>query len=70
MIRQVKAFLQDVVFLQEVFMEADISILISSAKDGKLQHAHFFNGGMLRGELLLLTAYRIAEVCTYKIKKF
>ena len=53
---------QDIVFLQEVFMEADVSILVSAAKDGKLANAHFFQGGMLHGELLLLTAYPIAEV--------
>ena len=48
-------------------MEADVSLLIGAAKDGKLQHAHFFNGGMLHGELLLLTAYAIAEVCGPKL---
>ena len=53
---------QDIVFLQEVFMEADVSILVSAAKDGKLANAHFFQGGMLHGELLLLTVYPIAEV--------
>ena len=56
------AAVQDVVFLQEVFMEADVSSLIGAAKDGKLKFAHFFNTGMLHGELLLVTAYPIAEV--------
>ena len=54
--------MQDVVLLQEVFIEADAARLISAAKDGKLKHAHFYNAGMLRGELLLITAYPIVEV--------
>lgn len=59
---QVTAAVQDIVFLQEVFMEADVSRLIGAAKDGKLKHSHFYNAGMLHGELLLVTAYPIAEV--------
>lgn len=56
------AAVQDVVLLQEVFMEADAARLISAARGGKLKHAHFYNAGMLRGELLLITAYPIVEV--------
>ena len=61
--------MQDVVLLQEVFMEADAARLISAAKDGKLKHAHFYNGGMLRGELLLITAYPIVEVHSFSLCK-
>ena len=54
--------LQDIVLLQEVFTRADVSQLSDSAKAGKLKHSHFFHGGMLQGELLLLSAYSIYEV--------
>lgn len=57
-----KNALQDIVLLQEVFTHADVSQLSDSAKAGKLKHSHFFHGGMLQGELLLLSAYPIHEV--------
>ena len=55
-------FLQDVVLLQEVFVRADVSMLIASAGTGSLAHAHFFNAGMLHGELLILSQHPILEV--------
>ena len=61
-LRPVTAAVQDVVILQEVFMEADVLRLIGAAKNGKLKYAHFYDAGMLHGELLLVTAYPIAEV--------
>ena len=54
--------MQDIVFLQEVFMEEDVSQLIGAAKHGRLKHSLFYNAGMLHGELLLVTAYPITEV--------
>lgn len=51
--------------LQEVFLHADASLLVNSAKAGSLKHAHFFNSGMLHGELLLLSTYPIREVSIY-----
>ena len=51
--------------LQEVFLHADASLLVNSAKAGRLKHAHFFNSGMLHGELLLLSIYPIYEVSTH-----
>lgn len=54
--------MQDIVFLQEVFIKADVTMLATSAKAGKLKHAHFFHSGMLLGELLLLSAYPVHEV--------
>ena len=53
---------QDVVLLQEVFVRADVSLLIAAAAKGKLVHAHFFNGGMLHGELLMLSSHPILAV--------
>ncbi len=61
---QMLAF-QDVVMLQEVFLHADASLLVNSAKAGRLKHAHFFNSGMLHGELLLLSTYPIYEVSNH-----
>ena len=57
-----KFALQDIVLLQEVFTRADVFQLSDSAKAGKLKHSHFFHGGMLQGELLLLSAYPIHKV--------
>jgi len=51
--------------LQEAFLHADASLLVNSAKAGRLKHAHFFNSGMLHGELLLLSTYPIYEVSTH-----
>ena len=55
--------MQDIVLLQEVFIQEDVANLVSAGKDGKLKHAHFFNGGMLLGELLILTAYPVVQAC-------
>ena len=56
---------QDVVTLQEVFLHADASLLVDSAKAGRLKHAHFVHSGMLHGELLRLSTYPINEVSTH-----
>lgn len=51
----------DIVLLQEVFVRSDVSMLIASAGIGSLTHAHFFHGGMLHGELLILSQHPILE---------
>ena len=54
--------LQDVVLLQEIFLQRDAKALISAASVGGLLHTRQFRGGVLGGELLTLSRYHISRV--------
>lgn len=54
--------MQDVVLLQEIFLQRDAKVLIAAASLGGLLYARQFRGGVLGGELLTLSRYPISRV--------
>ena len=43
-------------------MTSDAALLSAAAAEGGLQHSHYFQGGVIGGELLTLSRHPIAEV--------
>ena len=52
----------DVVTLQEVWMASDAALLAKLAAQGDLKYHHYFQGGIIGGELLTLSKHPIIEV--------
>ena len=46
----------------QVWMASDAALLTAAAAEGALKHAHYFQGGVIGGELLTLSRHPIAEV--------
>ncbi len=46
----------------QVWMASDAALLSAAAAEGRLKHAHYFQGGVIGGELLTLSRHPIAEV--------
>ena len=43
-------------------MASDAALLSAAAAEGALKHAHYFQGGVIGGELLTLSKHPITEV--------
>lgn len=52
----------DVVTLQEVWLASDAALLAQLAARGSLRYHHYFQGGIMGGELLTLSKHPILEV--------
>jgi hypothetical protein len=50
---------QDIVLLQEVFVQNDMHMLVKLAELGGLSHHQYFHSGCLGGELLILSRWPI-----------
>ena len=48
-------------------MASDASLLAAAGAEGVLKHAHYFQGGVIGGELLTLSRHPIAEARTAQI---
>lgn len=56
---------QDLVFLQEVWVNADAVRITKQAARGRLQHAHHFVSGLFGSGLVVLSRYPIEQVHCY-----
>lgn len=52
----------DVVTLQEVWLASDAALLAQLGARGSLRYHHYFQGGVMGGELLTLSKHPILEV--------
>ena len=54
-------FLQDVVFLQEVWVAEDARLICSRSAEGRLKHAHHFIHNIFGSGLVVLSAFPILQ---------
>ena len=57
--------MQDLVFLQEVWVKSDAQFITKQAAKGQLQHAHHFVAGLFGSGLVVLSRYPLEQVNAY-----